>query len=191
MANVHPVVQPIMKDADDKMQKSLEKMRQEFSSLRSGRASAAILDHVKVECYGSLVPLKQVAAVGVPDGRTLEVKPWDAGSLLAIEKAIRQADLGLNPNNDGKMIRLTVPTLTEDRRKEMVKAVKKVAEEFRVAVRNDRHDALERIRKSEKEKLITQDDLKVAEESLQRLTNLFIGRVDEALVAKEKDILTI
>jgi ribosome recycling factor len=191
MSTMIPAVQPLMKEAETRMQKSLEKLRQEFSSLRSGRATASMLDHLKVEYFGSFVPLKQVAAVGLPDGRTIEIKPWDAGALHAIEKAIQVSDLGLTPNNDGKLIRLVVPTLTEERRKEMVKAVKKIAEEFRVAIRNDRRDAMEHIRKAEKDKILTEDQRKTAEGALQGLTDLYVKRVDEALAAKEKDILTV
>ena len=173
------------------MQESLTKLRQEFASLRTGRATATMLDHLKVDYYGSLVPLKQVAAVGLPDGRTVEVKPWDAGALQAIEKAIQTSDLGLTPNNDGKIIRLVIPTLTEDRRKDMVKAVKKIAEEYRVAIRNDRRDGMEQIKKAEKEKVLTEDERKAAEVVMQGLTDTHVHRVDEALAAKEKDILTV
>lgn len=191
MANVPAPVQPFFTAAETEMKRSLDRLRQEFAGLRTGRATANILDHVKVESYGSLVPLKQVAAVGVPDGRTIEVKPWDAGTLQAVEKALRTSDLGLNPNNDGKIIRLTIPTLTEERRKEMVKNVRKIAEDFRVAIRNDRRVAMDGIKKSEKDKVISEDQRKGAEGALQGLTDAYIKHVDEALAAKEKDILTV
>ncbi|MBL8024353.1 MAG: ribosome recycling factor [Elusimicrobia bacterium] len=191
MANISPVVQPAFKDAEDKMRKSLERMAQEFSSVRSGRATGNLLDHIKVDYYGSMTPMKQVAAVSVPDGRTIEIKPWDAGALPAIERAIATSDLKLTPNNDGKMIRLVIPTLTEDRRKEMVKVVRKLAEEFRVAIRNDRRDVMEIVKKAEKDKLMTEDDRKTSEGALQVLTDSFISRVDDTLANKEKEILTV
>lgn len=186
-----PAVQPAFNEAEEKMKKSLERLKQEFSGLRTGRATGTLLDHIKVDYYGSVVPLKQVAAVSVPEGRTLEVKPWDIGALPAIEKAIRTSDLGLNPNNDGKIIRLSIPTLTEERRKELVKVAKKMAEDFRIAIRNDRRDAMEKIKKAEKDKTISEDQRKNAEQTLQHLTDQYIRRVDEVLAVKEKDILEI
>jgi ribosome recycling factor len=186
-----PQVQPIFSQIEDKMKKSLDKMRQDFATLRTGRATGNLLDHLKVDYYGSQVPLKQVAAVGVPDGRTIEVKPWDVSALQAIEKAIQTSDLGLNPNNDGKIIRLAVPTLTEERRKDLVRAVRKMAEEFRVAVRNDRREALEKVKKLEKDKVISQDQLKTAEGALQGLTDSYTKQIDQSLAAKEKDIMEV
>jgi ribosome recycling factor len=186
-----PQVQPVFTHIEDKMKKSIEKMRQDFATLRTGRATGNLLDHLKVDYYGSTVPLKQVAAVGVPDGRTIEVKPWDVSALQAIEKAIQTSDLGLNPNNDGKIIRLAVPTLTEERRKELCRVVRKMAEDFRVAVRNDRREALEKVKKLEKDKAISEDQLKAAEGALQGLTDSYIKQVDTALAAKEKDIMEV
>jgi ribosome recycling factor len=186
-----PAVQPALNESEEKMKKSIDRLKQEFAGLRTGRVTATLLDHLKVDYYGSHVPLKQVAAVSAPEGRTLEVKPWDIGSLQAIEKAIRTSDLGLNPNNDGKMIRLNIPTLTEERRKELVKVVKKMAEDFRIAIRNDRREAMEKIKKAEKDKGISEDQRKNAEHTLQQLTDLYIRRVDELLAVKEKDILEI
>ncbi|MBL0057700.1 MAG: ribosome recycling factor [Elusimicrobia bacterium] len=191
MSNVPPAVQPTFNEAEGKMKKSLEKLFQEFSALRSGHATGTLLDHIKVDYYGTHTPLKQLAAVGLPDGRTIEIKPWDVGSLQAIEKAIQTSDLGLTPNNDGKLIRLVIPMLTEERRKEMVRAVRKIAEDFRVAIRNDRRDAMEKIKKAEKDKVLTEDQRKTAEGALQALTDLYVKRVDDGLAAKEKDILTI
>ncbi len=191
MTSPIPQLQPALTEAEDKMKKSIERIRQEFASLRTGRATGTLLDHIKVDYYGTHTPLKQLAAVSVPEGRTIEVRPWDAGSLQAIEKAIQTSDLGLTPNNDGKMIRLLVPTLTEERRKELVKAVKKIAEEFRVSIRNDRRDAMEKIKKAEKDKTLSEDQRKSGEHVLQQLTDAYIKRVDEALAAKEKDILEI
>ena len=191
MPSLNAVAQPFINEAEEKMKKSVDKIRQEYASLRTGRATGSLLDHLKVEYYGSHVPLKQVAAVSVPEGRTLEVKPWDIGALAAIEKAIRTSDLGLNPTNDGKMLRLNIPTLTEERRKEMVKHVKKVAEDFRVSIRNDRRDAMEKIKKAEKDKTLSEDDRKNAEHALQHVTDLYIKKIDETHAIKEKDILEI
>jgi ribosome recycling factor len=191
MANISPAVQPAFKEAEDKMRKSIERMAQEFSSVRSGRATGNLLDHIKVDYYGSMTPMKQVAAVSVPDGRTIEIKPWDAGALPAIERAIATSDLKLTPNNDGKLIRLVIPTLTEERRKDMVKVVRKTAEEFRVAIRNDRRDAMEFVKKAEKDKILTEDDRKTSEAALQVLTDAYVKRVDDTLAIKEKEILTV
>ncbi len=186
-----PQIQPLFVQAEEKMKKAVERMRQDFVSIRTGRATGTLLDHLKLEYYGSQVPLKQVAAVGVPDGRTIEVKPWDVSALPAIEKAILASDLGLTPSNDGKIIRLSVPTLTEDRRKELCRSVRKIAEEFRVAVRNDRREVLEKVKKLEKDKVVSEDQRKVAETSLQALTDSHIKKIDESLAAKEKDIMEV
>ena len=191
MTNALPQVAPILAQAEEKMKKSVERLRQDFTMVRTGRATGNILDHLKVEYYGSQSPLKQVAAVGVPDGKTIEVKPWDVSALPAIEKAILSSGLGLTPANDGKIIRLTVPGLTEDRRKELCKAVRKTAEEFRVGVRNDRRDALEKIKKQEKDKALTEDQGKTAEHALQGLTDSYVKKIDESLAAKEEDIMEV
>jgi ribosome recycling factor len=186
-----PQIQPIHAAAEDKMKKSLDRLAQDFTSIRTGRATGTLLDHIKVEYYGSKVPLKQVAAVGVPDGRTIEVKPWDVSALQAIEKAIQTSDLGLNPNNDGKIIRLAVPSLTEERRKELCRVVRKIAEDFRVSIRNDRREGLEAVKKLEKDKVISEDQRKAAETSFQAITDAYIKRVDASLAAKEKDIMEV
>ena len=173
------------------MKERLSKMARDFSLMRTGRANPLMLDAVKVEYYGQLVPMKQVAAVSVPEARVLEIRPWDPTALGEIEKAIQKADLGAMPQNDGKMLRLTMPSMTEERRKEMVKMVKKVGEEFRVAVRNDRHEGLNKVKAAEKAKEITQDDLKGLEGRIQKTTDSFIKQIDEAVAAKEKEITTI
>jgi ribosome recycling factor len=191
MSSNIPQLQPVFAQMEDKIKKSLAKMREDFATLRTGRATGNLLDHLKVDYYGSTVPLKQVAAVGVPDGRTIEVKPWDVSALQAIEKAIQMSDLGLNPNNDGKIIRLAVPSLTEERRKELCRVVRKMAEEFRVSIRNDRREALEKIKGMEKEKVISEDQRKAAETSLQGLTDSNIKLIDQSLAAKEKDIMEV
>lgn len=173
------------------MKERLGRLSKEFSVMRTGRANPLMLENVKVEAYGSLVPLKQVAAVSVPEARTLEVKPWDPSTLQDIEKAIQKADIGVMPQNDGKLIRITMPTMTEDRRKDLTKVIRKMGEEFRVAVRNERHAALDKIKKAEKAKEITQDDLKGLEGRIQKITDSFVKLVDDAVAAKEKEITTI
>jgi ribosome recycling factor len=173
------------------MKDRLAKLAKDFSVLRTGRANPLILESVKVEYYGQQVPLKQVAAVSVPEARIMEIRPWDPTALGEIEKAIQKADLGAMPQNDGKMLRLTMPSMTEERRKDMVKVIKKMGEEFRVAVRNDRHEALDKIKKAEKAKEITQDELKGLEARIQKATDSFVKQIDDAVVAKEKEITTI
>lgn len=173
------------------MKERLGRLAREFSVMRTGRANPMMLENIKVEAYGSLVPLKQVAAVSVPEGRTLEVKPWDPSTLQDIEKAIQKSDLGINPQNDGKLVRITMPTMTEDRRKDMTKVIRKMGEEFRVAVRTERHAALDKIKRAEKAKEITEDDVKGLEGRIQKITDGFIKQVDDAVVAKEKEITSI
>jgi ribosome recycling factor len=191
MISSQPQVQSILQQSEEKMKKALDGLRQEFSGLRTGRASAALLDNIRVESYGSHVPLRQVAAVGVPDGRTLEIRPWDAGTLSAIEKAIQASDLGLTPANDGKIIRLSIPSMTEDRRRDMARVVKKIAEDFRVSIRNDRREAMEKIKKAEKDKVLSEDQRKSAEEALQKQTDLYVKKVDEAAAVKEKELMEV
>jgi ribosome recycling factor len=173
------------------MKERLNKLGKDFAVMRTGRANPLMLDAVKVEYYGQLVPLKQVAAVSVPEARVLEIRPWDPTALGEIEKAMQKADLGAMPQNDGKMLRLTMPTMTEDRRKDMVKTLKKIGEEYRVAIRADRHEGLDKIKKAEKAKEITQDDVKGLEARIQKLTDSFVKQIDDAVVAKEKEITTI
>lgn len=173
------------------MKERLNKLAKDFSVLRTGRANPLILESVKVEYYGQQVPLKQVAAVSIPEARVMEIRPWDPSALADIEKAIQKADLGAMPQNDGKMIRLTLPSMTEERRKDMVKVVKKMGEEFRVAVRNDRHDALGKIKAAEKAKEITQDEVKGLEARIQKVTDSFVKQIDDSVAAKEKEITTI
>jgi ribosome recycling factor len=188
---VTEAINGVISKMDADMKERLERLAKEFSVMRTGRANPMMLENIKVEAYGSLVPLKQVAAVSVPEGRTLEVKPWDPSTLQDIEKAIQKADIGVNPQNDGKLVRITMPTMTEERRKDLTKVIRKMGEEFRVAVRNERHAALDKIKKAEKAKEITQDDLKGLEGRIQKITDGFIKQVDDAVVAKEKEITTI
>lgn len=184
-------LQDLLKNGEDAMRKTLEKLKTEFSLLRTGRASTALIDNIRVESYGSLLPINQLAGTSVPDARTIEIRPWDISQLQAIEKAIQKSDLGLTPLNDGKVIRLSLPSLTEDRRKEMIKVASKIAEEHKVSLRNERRELIDAIKKAEKEKQLTEDERKKAEIQLQHLIDSYVGKVDEMLVAKEKDILEI
>ena len=173
------------------MKERLTRMGKEFSVMRTGRANPMMLESVKVEAYGSLVPLKQVAAVSVPEARTLEVRPWDPSTLQDIEKALQKADIGAMPQNDGKMIRISLPMMTEDRRKDLVKTVKKVGEEFKGGVRTERQEGLNKIKKSFQSKEITEDDLRGLEQRVQKITDSFTKQIDDSIAAKEKEITTI
>jgi ribosome recycling factor len=173
------------------MQKTLDKMRTDLNTLRTGRASSSLLENIRVEYYGSMTPLNQLASVGAPEARTLEIRPWDKAALQAIEKAIQKSDLGLTPSNDGNMIRLSIPALTEERRKDLIKAVRKMSEEYRVALRNERRDAVEQLKKAEKAKEISEDDRESGEQEIQKLTDAYVKRIDEFLAAKERDIMVV
>lgn len=182
-------MQAVFKDAEARMQKAIETLIREFAGVRTGRASTALLEGVKVEYYNTLTPINQVATLSVPDPKTLLVQPWDGSLLPKIEKAIQKSDLGLTPANDGKVIRLSIPPLTEERRRQLAKLVGKLAEETRVAVRNVRREAKDRLRAQEKEKKLSEDEEKRGETELQKLTDRFIQRVDELLKKKEQEIL--
>ncbi|HEV8675602.1 MAG TPA: ribosome recycling factor [Methylomirabilota bacterium] len=181
--------QPVHKDAEGRMQGAIDTLSREFAGVRTGRATAALLEGVRVDYYNTLTPVAQVASISVPDPRTLIIQPWDASVLPKIEKAIQKSDLGLTPANDGKVIRLSMPPLNEERRKQLAKAVGKQAEEARVAVRNIRREAKERLRALAKDKKISEDDEKRSEGELQKLTDRFVQRVDELLKKKEQEIL--
>jgi len=174
---------------EDKLKKGVEHLRKELSTIRTGRASASILDNVKVEYYGSMVPISQVAAVNVPQAKTIEIKAWDSSALPAIEKAIQKSDLGLNPVNDGKLIRINIPSLTEERRKELVKYAKKVSEEEKVSLRNHRRTANEEIDKAKGE--ISEDQQKKDKEKIQKTLDSYIAQVDKILVEKEKEMMEV
>jgi ribosome recycling factor len=174
-----------------RMEKAVEDFRREMAATRTGRASVHMVDGVKVEYYGELMPLNQIAQVHAPEAQLITVQPFDPSSLPAIEKAIRGADLGLNPNNDGKLIRIPVPPLTEDRRKDMVKHLHKVLEEHRTAVRNIRRDGLDAIKKAQKDKKITEDDERRAVEELQKLTDDEIKKMEEMSKNKEKEVMQV
>jgi ribosome recycling factor len=181
----------LLVSGEDAMKKTIEKTKHDFSTVRTGRANAALLDGVKVESYGSLLALNQVAGVSVPDGRTLEIRPWDLTQLGAIEKAILKSDLGLTPVNDGRLIRISIPALTEERRKEIVKVVNKMSEDYKIAIRNERRHIVDEIKKLEKEKTITEDDRKKYEVDVQKLTDSYIGKIEELVKQKEEELMKI
>ena len=185
-------MQNLLKDLDGKMKAALEALGREFASIRTGRASPNLLDGVRVEYYGNPTPLNQMASVTVPDARTILIQPWEASQLKAIEKAIQIADLGVNPQNDGKLIRLVMPTLTEERRKQLAKSVGKAAEEGRVAVRNLRREANDKLKVMAKDKKapITEDDERRGHDQIQKTTDQYIARVDELQKKKEQEILS-
>ena len=175
--------------AETEMRRSIEATVKGFNGVRTGRASLALLDGFMVESYGSPVPINQIATLGVPETRLITVQPWDPSLLPAIEKAILKSDLGVTPGNDGKLIRLPIPPLTEERRKELVKVVRKIAEEGRVAIRNVRRDANDKLKRKEREKEAPEDEVKKGLDTIQDLTNRFIKEIDELLAKKEKEIL--
>jgi ribosome recycling factor len=181
--------QAVLKDAETRMQGALEVLGREFSGVRTGRATQALLDGVRVDYYNTPTPVNQVASVSVPDARTLLIQPWDTSLLSKIEKAIQKSDLGLTPANDGKLIRLTMPSLTEERRKQLAKVVGKLAEEARVSVRNVRREAKDKLKALTRDKKIAEDDEKRGEGELQKLTDRFVHKVDELLAKKEQEIL--
>jgi ribosome recycling factor len=173
------------------MDGSVNALRKELTKLRTGRASTALLDHVTVEYYGATTPLNQLATLSAPEPRLLVIQPFDRGVMSEIEKAILKSDLGLTPNNDGKVIRIPIPALTEDRRKDLVKHVKKIAEEFRVSLRNHRRVAIEHLKEAEKKKEITADDSKHGHDRVQKITDDFIGRIDKIVKAKEEEVMEV
>ena len=176
---------------EEKMKKSVEAVERDFGAVRAGRANASVLNRIQGDYYGTPTPIQQIAAVASPDPRTLLITPWDASALKGIEKAIQESDLGINPQNDGKSIRLAFPQLTEERRKELVKQIRKYAENGKVAIRNIRRDAMESFKKKEKASEITEDDLKQAEKDLQKLTDDSSKKIDELLARKEKELMEI
>ncbi len=179
------------KEYGKKMEKTLDHLAEEFGAVRAGRANAKVLDRISVEYYGSETPLAGVASISSPDARTLVIQPWDTKLLKDIEKAIQMSDLGINPQNDGRVVRLIFPQLTEERRKELTKQVKKYAEDAKVAMRNIRRDGMDYVKKLKKNSEITEDDQKKAEKDLQDMLDKYIKRVDESLAAKEKELMAI
>lgn len=184
-------VEILMNDCKDKMEKAIEATRHKFTAIRAGRASVAMLDGIKVDQYGSLMPLNQVGTISAPEARLLVIDPWDKSIIGAIEKAIMASNVGLTPNNDGRVIRLMVPELTAERRKEYVKLAKKEAEEGKIAVRNIRKDTNNSLRRLQKDEEITEDDLKGFEDDVQKLTDETIKEIESLLSLKEKEITTV
>lgn len=184
-------MQTVFKMAEEKMGKTVSALSAEYSSMRAGRANASVLDKIRVDYYGTPTPINQMAAVSVAEARILTIQPWDTSTLHTIEKAIQASEIGINPQNDGRIIRLVFPQITEERRKELCKDVKKMAEDSRVSIRSTRRDCLDKLKKMEKASEITEDDLKVGEKKIQDLTDKYIKEIDKTAEAKEKDIMEI
>lgn len=185
------MVEEIFEDLKDRMGKSMESLKREYSRLRTGRASISLLDGIRVSYYDTPTPLNQMASLAVPEPRLIVIQPWDKTAIEDIEKAILKSELGLTPMNDGKVIRISIPPLTEERRKELVKVARKMSEENKVSIRNIRRDANEMLKDLKKEKEISEDDLFRSQEEVQKATDQFISQVDELCAAKEKEILEI
>ncbi|MFP4642754.1 MAG: ribosome recycling factor [Spirochaetales bacterium] len=184
-------MQEVIKDAEDRMKKSIEAVTEELSSIRTGRASTALFDKIKVDYYGAPTPLNQLATISVPEARLVVIQPWDKGAMGEIEKAIQKSELSLNPNNDGKVIRINIPPLTEERRKDYVKLAKEKAEQARVSVRNIRRDSLDTLKSLEKDGDISEDELKRYEDEMQKLADKYVAKINDLLESKEQEILEI
>ncbi len=184
-------MQELKKKAMEKMNGAIESLKKDFGAIRTGRASLSLLDAIKVDYYGTVTPLSQVATLGIPESRQITIQPWEQRLIPEIEKAILKSDLGLTPSNDGKTIRLMIPQLTEERRKQLVKIVRKRAEEARVAVRNVRRDIMDETKKLEKEKHLSEDDVKKFQEEIQKTTDSHINKIEEVLQHKEKEIMEV
>lgn len=181
----------VLDENRQRMEKTLQSLDKEFNRLRTGRASAALLEGIRVDYYGTPTPLEQLASISIPDSRTISIQPWDRGAFKDVEKAILKSELGLNPVNDGKTLRIIIPPLTEERRKELVKVAKKFTEETKVSIRNIRRDANDTLKKQEKAKEITEDDLRKFQDDVQKLTDEFIAKADAVFGVKEKEIMEI
>lgn len=181
----------LKRKAVERMDHSIEALKKEFASVRTGRASLALLDGIKVDYYGTPTPLQQVASLSVPESRQIAIQPWDQKIISDIEKAIMKSDLGLTPTNDGKVIRINMPSLTEERRKQLVKVVRKNSEDAKVAVRNIRRDVNDEIKKLEKEKHLSEDDTKKSLDEIQKFTDSYVKKIDEILAHKEKEIMEV
>ncbi len=181
----------VIDELNEKMESSVETYKRELTKIRTGRASLALLDGIKVDAYGSMLPMEQVGTMTIPESSMIAIKPWDPQMIGPIEKAILSSDLGLTPANDGNVIRLTIPPLTEDRRKELVKQVKKIGEEFKVAVRNIRRDANETLKKQKKDKEISEDDMFRLQDDAQKATDSFIKAIDDIAANKEKEVMEV
>lgn len=185
------MLKEVEKNMQEKMEKTLSVFKHELSTLKAGRANPTILDRITVDYYGTQTPLNQLANIAAPEPRVLTISPWDPKEISNIEKAIQKSDLGINPSNDGKIIRLVIPQLTEERRKELVKVVKKLGEEAKVAIRNIRRDANDQLKKLKKDGKITEDEFKKSEEGIQKITDKYIKEADKAVEAKEKEIMEV
>lgn len=181
----------LLLDAEERMEKALAALDRDYGKLRTGRATTALVEDIKVDYYGTPTPVKQLASVAVPDSRTVTIQPWDRGAFSLVEKAILKSDLGLTPMNDGKLIRITIPPLTEERRKELTKVARKYTEEAKVAIRNIRRDVNDGLKKLEKDKLLSEDELKKAMDDIQKLTDSYVAKADARASAKEKEIMEI
>jgi ribosome recycling factor len=184
-------IQSLFSKSEEVMKKTVDRLRSELTSIRTGRASSAVIEGIKVESYGSLMFINQLAGVSIPNAKTIEIRPWDVSQIGAIEKAILKADVGMTPVNDGKIIRISISPLTEERRKEIAKSISRMAEDFRVAVRNERRILVESIKKLEKDKIITEDDRKKFESDAQKVTDDYIKKIDESVALKEKEVMQI
>jgi len=185
------MIQELRRKTSERMQASIEALKKKFASVRTGRASLSLLDGLTVDYYGTPTPIQQLASLSIPDSRQISIQPWEQKIIPEIEKAIMKSDLGLTPMNDGKLIRINIPTLTEERRKQLVKVVKKEAEDAKVAVRNVRRDVNEELKKLEKEKHISEDEIKKEHDEVQKITDSFVKKVDELLEHKEKEIMEV
>ena len=184
-------IDSILLDAEDRMEKAIAAQERDFSKLRTGRASTALVDGIKGDYYGTPTPISQMASVAVPDSRTVTIQPWDKGGISVIEKAILKSDLGLTPINDGKVIRIMIPPLTEDRRKDLVKVARKYTEDAKVAVRNVRRDSNDTLKKLKKDKEISEDDLFRLQEDIQKATDSYIATIDSIVEGKEKEVMEV
>ncbi|GAB6888071.1 ribosome recycling factor [Desulfothermus okinawensis JCM 13304] len=181
----------VFKDCETKMEKAIEKLKKDFNKLRTGRASASLVEDILIDYYNTPTPLKQLASISIPDSRTIAIQPWDKNSMGDVEKGIMKSDLGLTPVNDGKMIRINIPPLTEERRKELVKVAKKYTEDAKIAIRNIRREGNEALKKMKNNKEITEDDLYDGQEEIQKITDRYIEKADELFKEKEKEIMEI
>jgi len=184
-------VDSVYSETKQRMEKTIESLKKDLSRIRTGRASPVLLDGVTVEYYGSQVPLTQVATISIPDPRMIAIQPWEKSLLPVIEKTILASDLGLTPQNDGNLIRLPIPPLSEERRKDLIKTSKKMSEDSKVAIRNIRRDSNDKLKKAEKDKEMTQDEAKKGMDEIQKLSDIYIKNIDEILVAKEKEIMEV
>lgn len=181
----------VIKTTEEKMSKSIDALKSEFATVRAGRANPSVLNKITVDYYGTPTPINQIAAISVPDPKTIVVQPWDATVLKEVEKAIQTSDLGINPMNDGKILRIVIPPLTEERRKALVKDIHKMAENGKVAIRNIRRDYMDKLKAMKKDSAITEDELKDGENQIQKITDKYIKAVDDVLKEKEQEILTV